>query len=265
MGDNAVILADSVNAVTGDRITTFLLPRFPKCLLAEINTHRMFSRNSASSRAMPISKVIEGIRSDPYVPSFTRKNKGMQGIDNLAPHEKLVSEMIWLDAMEEMISIAEALANEVGVAKQEANRLLEPFMRVPVLVTATEWDNFFRLRCHPAAQPDFQIVARDMRQELQQSSVKALEPGEWHIPFGENLEGVSRDVLLKVATARCARISYKTHDGEFSIERDIALHDRLLEDNHLSPFEHTAKAGEESVFTSNFKGWVSYRATLGRL
>lgn len=259
--DNAIIAADSLNAALGVRITTFILPRFPKCLLAELNTHRMFSRNAASSRAIPIKRVIDNVRKDPYIPSFTRNKSGMGGVDNLTNQQKFVAELIWLDTMEDCISQVEELSSNVGVAKQEANRLLEPFMRVPVIVTATDWDNFFRLRCHPAAQPDFRIVAEEMKQLYKENEPESVAVGDWHAPFSDDV-GCLDD--LKVATARCARISYATHDGEHSTEKDLALHDRLLEDGHMSPFEHCAKAMDKHGYVGNFRGWSSYRTLVGR-
>ena len=271
---NAEILADSLNVKTGDRLTTFLLPRFPKVLLQELNTHRMLSRNAASSRAIPIEKMIERVLDDPYIPVWTANQKGMQGklLDDEAAIISARDE--WNDAMHSAITHVNNL-DMMGIHKQNANRLLEPFMRVPVIVSGTEWSNFFELRCDEACHPDFRSVAREMRQLRDNNKPAKLQPGEWHIPFSGFMDPDTTNAdELAIATARCARISYSTHDGEHDIDKDVALHDRLLASRHMSPFEHCAMAtgddfvvspplrGENVLYTRNYDGFYSYRAHI---
>lgn len=254
---NAIILADSYNTATGDRLTTFLLPRFPKCLLAELNTHRMMSRNAASSRAIPVRKMIERIYEDPYYPSFRKNKRGMQG-DELNEPVKTKSERIWSMAMSEAIERAIEL-DDLGIHKDMANRLLEPFMRVPVVVSSTEWGNFFDLRCSPMANPDFEEVARDMEYARSVNIPWHLEPGQWHIPFIAKSE---TEILRKLerSAACAARTSYDNHDGTApNYEKDKSLHDMLLKEKHMSPFEHQAEAMSKSEFCKNFKGFRQYR------
>jgi thymidylate synthase ThyX len=277
------ILADSCNAFTEDRITTFEI-KMPKCLLAELNTHRMLSRNAASSRAIPIEKVIKRIEEDPYIPRFTRNQKGMQGEVGDQTFQK-ECQLAWFQARENAIAEARSLI-EKGAHKQNVNRLLEPWMHVPVLVTGTEWENFFKLRCDEATHPDFRSLARKMAELYAWSKPKELKLGEWHIPFGDGLAKSHRESInrfedsLKVVTARAARISYATHDGEISFDKDINLHDMLLKEGHFSPFEHAAKAVENNtgydgvegytwlreedrvVSTYNLRGFMSYRAHI---
>lgn len=261
----ATVIADSLHTDTGDRITTFILPRFPKVLLQEIARHRVFSMNAASSRAIPIPKVVEKIRSDPYFPYFTKTKKGMSGIEDNDARFQKACKSEYGAAMEEAIQRVWKLYH-LGAHKQNANRLLEPFMRVPVIVTATRWDNFFKLRCHADAHPDFREVAIAMRVAMRASQPKPLSPGMWHIPmFDESMEELTLCYKRVVATARCARVSYANHDGSVSsLDNDARLHDRLLSSGHLSPFEHCAEAMIPSlkVDCKNFDNWQSYRAQL---
>lgn len=259
------VIADSINAETGDRITSVILHRFPKCLQAQLNTHRVFSKNSASSRAIPVKKMIQRVVDDPFIPTWTKNKRGMSGdlVDDDTDFQ-----FEWLDHLNSTIKRAEKLA-EMGAHKQNVNRLLEPFARIPILVTATEWDNFFDLRCNHDTQPEFQEIAIQIREEMKHSKGQILNPGDWHIPFTPliPLAKTSLDIknALKVATARAARISYTTHDGQHSLERDLELHHRLLKDKHLSPFEHCAIAIPMNEFdhpTANFRGWQQYRTIL---
>jgi thymidylate synthase ThyX len=254
---NAIILADSLNAMTGDRLTTFLLPRFPKCLLAELNTHRVFSRSAASSRAIPVEKMIQRINEDPYYPAFKKNKRGMQG-EEINESQKHAADNIWNNAMLDAIESALELDSK-GIHKDMANRLLEPFMRVPVVVSSTEWENFFDLRCSPMANPDFEEVAREMKKSHNENIAWRLDPGRWHIPFISKSE---TEILRKLerSAACAARTSYDNHDGtEPNYEKDKALHDMLLKEKHMSPFEHQAVAMDKSEFCKNFRGFRQYR------
>lgn len=255
---DAEILADSLNTATGDRITTFILPRFPKILTQEILTHRILSRNSASSRAIPIHKVIENILADPYIPTFTRNVKGMQGLNDLSIKQIADAQAVWQRSMHEAIANAQRLI-EVGVHKQEGNRLVEPFMRIPIIITATDWRNFFELRTKDDVQPDFRDIARKMSVLYQRSTPKKLAVNEWHLPFINYSPSSDIKDILKICAARCARVSYLNHYGIINLESDYSLHNRLIADAHVSPLEHPAKALPESTPCRNFKGWMQYR------
>jgi len=174
----------------------------------------MLSRNAASSRAIPIEKVIERITEDPYIPTWTANQRGMQGklIDD--DELKYQGDREWLAAMERAIYFTRSLMRR-GIHKQNANRLLEPFMRVPVIVSGTEWDNFFKLRCDESTHPDFRSVAIEMQQLWEESQPTRLKPGEWHTPyFAAGERSKSLFLRLKIAVARAARISYTTHNGK---------------------------------------------------
>jgi hypothetical protein len=293
MSFDAKVLADSLSPA-GHRLTT-LEATFPRFVLAEFNTHRVFSRNSASSRAIPIFKQLRRVLEDPYVPiEFGANQPGMQAGAPLEGEDRLAAEGEWLGARddavrrvlglvagpeevgpEEDLSAAltriEALykgeerpAGWLNVHKQVANRLLEPFMWHTVIVTATEWDNFFNLRCHGDAQPEIRRIATAMRAAHEASEPAALGDDEWHLPLirPEDREQVdSLEVLLKVSAGRCARVSYLTHAGERDLAADVELHDRLLESGHMSPLEHQAQPADDE-WCGNFHGWRPYRKTI---
>ena len=262
---NAYVVADSLNTATGDRITTVILPRFPKVLLQELNTHRVFSRNAASSRAIPVEKMIQKTLNDPYIPKFTKTQKGMSGIEDEDVDFQGKCEDEWGFAMTDAIAGVRKLL-ELGCHKQNANRLLEPFVRVPVIITSTKWENFFNLRCHPEAHPDFREVAIAIRQAREESEPATLGVGQWHIPmFTDEMEDFRLSERKVIAIARCARVSYNNHDGtSFDYEKDLTLYKRLESSGHLSPFEHCALAVESSsdVDCRNFSGFYSHRALL---
>lgn len=280
---NAKILADSLSP-DGIRLTT-LEVTFPRIVLAEFNTHRMFSRNSASSRAIPVRKMIKRVQEHPYIPTSWGKNqKGMQADVDLDERESSKAQAIWLHARDAAVEKVEKLL-DVGVHKQLTNRLLEPFLWHTCIVTATEWSNFFHLRCNPAAHPDIRIPAELMRDAMGRSNPRQVEYAEWHLPLIHS-EDYEEAILLtptdpqealmklvKISAARCARISYLTHDGKRDLQADLYLHDRLLTPGHMSPFEHVARpfavstTGHDSPairqeFCGNFRGWIQYRKTI---
>ena len=165
----------------------------------------------------------------------------------------------WETARFNAISSANLLA-KTGVHKQVVNRLLEPFSTTTMIVTATEYQNFFKQRCHPDAQPEIKALAIAMMEAMQESRPEKLDWGEWHIPFVDELDkGVPLHHLKRIATARCARVSYMTHYGKRDPEEDIRLYNDLFNANpkHLSPFEHIAKAAMGRY--ANFNGFKSHR------
>lgn len=267
----AEVLLDS-RAPFGARLTTFVLT-YPRFIHAEFMTHRVFSRNASSSRAIPVSKYMEAIQNNPAMPlSFSKNCKGMQAQEDLASGDQVHASLIWLEARDAMMNFAAKLA-ALGVHKQHANRLLEPFTHITVVVSATEWDNFFDLRCHKDAQPEFQELATQMYVEHSVSTPDDLIENEWHLPFVTQREKnkvlaheLTHDDLIKMSVARCARVSYNTHDGtENSLEKDIELYNRLVGSSpiHASPTEHQAYPAIHGGITSgNFKGWIQYRKTL---
>lgn len=281
------IVADSVGP-NGVRLTTFVLT-YPRFIHAEFMTHRVFSRNASSSRAIPVKKSIQMVVDNPVIPlAFTKNQKGMQGGEALSgeAHDKAVK--AWLKARDYMVECANELS-DLEVHKQYANRILEAFSTITVVMTATDLDNFFALRCHEAAQPEIHLLADMMYEKYKDNFPTPLKAGYWHLPFVDNKAiqevkdkfGIEclRDseealnIAIKRSVARCARVSYLNHDGtETTIEQDLQLYDRLLGQVpiHASPAEHQAKALDEqfgiystaNYRSGNLRGWIQYRKTL---
>ena len=282
MGFNARILADSIT-LRGDRLTTFEVT-FPRCILSEMNTHRVFSRNSSSSRAIPVTKIMNAVMNDPYIPTHWGKNQsGMQAFEELSYGEQQDALEEWLKARDSALRHATKFV-DYGVHKQIVNRLLEPWMWLTSIISMTEWNNFFHLRVNPAANPEIQRIASMMRDVRDRSTPVTLTDGIWHMPLiqpGEfdNDKAFPSHRVQKVSVGRCARVSYLTHDGKRDPEADVELCDKLLKAGHMSPFEHIARPMfdcEVAIFRTqhdevdvspmcaNYRGWVQYRKLIAR-
>lgn len=263
---SARVLADSLNCCD-NRLTTMELT-FPRFVLAEFNTHRMFSRNAASSRAIPVEKMIEQVERDPFIPiHWGKAQKGMQAYEQFTGVDAHECVDRWLTARDYALGAAEGMLDQ-GLHKQIINRLLEPWMWITVIATGNEgaWNNFFALRCHHEAEPHIQKIAEMAREVRSQSTSQKLSDGQWHLPLigFEGDELLSVEDQVKVSVGRCARVSYLTHDGIRDVQADIDLHDRLLTSKHFSPFEHVAEAGRYTYgMCGNLSyGWFQYRKTL---
>lgn len=268
----AEIVADSV-APSGVRLTTFVLT-YPRFIHSEFMTHRVFSRNASSSRAIPVKKSIQMVIDSPAIPlAFTKNKAGMQGGEALDQHDHDLAVAAWLDGRDRAVEIAQKLAN-LEVHKQYANRVLEPWAHITVVCTATDWDNFFALRCHEMAQPEIHALADLMYAQYAENKPDNLRNGDLHLPFIDIWdrtsngidENIDRGLLLKRSVARCARVSYLNHDGTKStLEQDLELYNRLVgaAPIHASPAEHQAMAiGDPNIRSGNFRGWIQYRKTL---
>ncbi len=254
----AKIIADSINS-SGNRITSFLL-KYPRFIHSEFMTHRVLSRNAPSSRAIPINKVIEAVSLTPAEPvSWGKNQSGMQASEALDDSVIAMAKKVWYIARDNAIQSAQALSG-LGVHKQIANRLLEPFTHMITLATATEWTNFFALRAHPDAQPEFQELAHCMLEEYLNHEPVKKRVGQWHMVFEEHMpKQIDNFRKLKIATARAARLSYMNFDGKIEPEKDYELHDKLKTSGHWSPFEHCARAIYANETSGNFRGWLQYR------
>ncbi len=284
----AEVVADSINE-QGDRITTFVCT-FPRIILSEFNTHRLFSRNSASSRAIPFAKQVEKLENEPFIPSgWMEEHKGMQGSHYFEEPEKVAEfKKVWLEGRDAAIASAKKLS-EMGLTKQITNRIMEPYMMHTIIVTATEWDNYFALRAHDEAEIHIAEVAFKMLEAYNASNPKKLKGKEWHIPFGgkfrmDEIEKLAKekdmtidDVMIAIATARCARVSYLNFAGQDDYAKDLGLFNRLSSAGHWSPFEHCAQAmtadqyqemvrydqGElQKGWYGNVRGFVQWRKTF---
>ena len=356
---NTQIITDSINP-QGNRITTMLLT-YPRMIHSELLTHRVFSRNGASSRAIPFEKMVKMVKDDPFIPiAWQKSHKGMQGSDYFTNENMYTWDYDtqtnkkgvlfvdtfrsdWINACHSAIKCAEKLYNgrrqsekhqyyeNSKLSKQICNRILEPFQWYTCLLTGTDFDNFFNLRCPQyelnylsspeslewstatfrsrneyiveatklgsyipkteeewwristsGAEIHIQALAESMWDAMRESIPTQLQPGEWHIPFSDKMDEAELDKLLpdiqpaslgwyydhlnglklKVATARCARLSYMTFDGEIDYNKDVKLHDDLLDNEHYSPFEHCSVCQNNSNYYANFKGWKSYRKLI---
>jgi hypothetical protein len=261
----AQVLADSLNHANDCRVTTFLVT-YPRFILAELNTHRVLSRNTASSRAIPVSKTLREVWKNPAAPvRFGRSRRGMQDAGPMTGLRLGLCRGLWFGARYPAMAAAWLMV-KAGLHKQVANRLLEPWVWTTTVVTATEWENFYRLRLHKDAQPEFRELAERMLDAHRKSKPVRLLPGKWHLPFASPVElsdithgRVSVWDELKRCTARCARTSYVNFYGKDDPEDDRRLHDRLAESGHWSPFEHCCQAATEPCFYGNLRGYLPYR------
>lgn len=268
---SAKIIEDSMSP-GGNRLTTLELA-YPRFIHSEFLTHRVFSRNAMSSRAIPVAKMIDQVRNDPVVPMHWGANQpGMQASNEVAYPVMLEAIDVWKKAANDAANRAQQLLG-FGIHKQVANRLLEPFQWMRTIVTATEWENFFALRNHPDAEPHFQLLAQaiakamDESEPVRRQNIPYDELG-WHLPYVTYAErqSVKFHNLPKISAARCARVSFLTHDGASpSLEADLALYERLVGSvpMHSSPVEHQACAGPLGFGASgNFIGWAQFRKGL---
>lgn len=291
---SAQVIADSVSEA-GHRLTTLML-RYPRCIHSEFMTHRQFSRNASSSRAIPVERLIKDIIDDPFIPMYWGKNqKGMQAreecndqltfplpgeiLDKYSHDElslihtamygspSLTREEAWSYAMVKAIQTALAF-DKAGYHKQLVNRLLEPFAHINVLVTATEWGNFFALRLHEDAEPHINLLAFEMKNAMDISKPRLLQNHQWHMPYiSEEESDTPVSELMKISVARCARVSYLTHDGKKpNLSDDLALYDHLVGSKplHASPAEHICSPSLKlnDPATANLRGWISLRKFL---
>lgn len=236
---------------------------YPRFIHSEFMTHRAFSRNSMSSRAVPVAKMIEQVRTAPATPAHWGANQpGMQA--NMEVDRKGDALALWNLAASQAADVAERM-NDLGLHKQVTNRILEPFQWMRTVVTSTEWDNFFFLRCNPMAEPNMRDLAECMRNAIETSV--PIER-DFHMPYFDDIEfiKIAGDVnkACMISAARCARVSYLNHDGSApDIDKDLDLGEKLKSSNHASPFEHVAIAAGADYKSRNFTGWTQYRETLG--
>jgi thymidylate synthase ThyX len=282
----ATVIQDSIFA---NRITTFEL-EYPRFIHSELMTHRQFSRNAASSRAIPVAKMHDHILANMAHPIEWGVNRpGMQASEVL---EETAAMAVWQCAGEEAVRWSKSLANQ-GLHKQIVNRVTEPFQVMKTVVTSTEWDNWYNLRNHADAQPEIRELAKAMLVAHKASKPTVIYPGEWHVPYvdrGTSATGmayiindtqVSKEIARKVSASCCAQVSYRNHDD--SVEKAEMIFDKLITSQpaHLSPVEHQATPMSKWIhrddewplgvthfdrygdgWSANFKQWIQFRQTL---
>ncbi len=264
----ATVIADSISA-EGVRLTTVEV-QIHRFIHAELMTHRVFSRNSASSRAIPILKQLEKIANDLAMPiEFGTNQPGMQAGPPLTGYKLRRAQKEWRKASKSAMKHAKKLL-KLGVHKQVVNRILEPFMWHTVIITATDWDNFFAQRIHPDTQPELRAAAEHIYAAMDDSRPRLVRAGEWHMPYIQEDDYVfnNMSLLIKVSAARCARVSYLTHDGTRDLSKDMDLFTKLTgaAPPHWSPLEHVATPVISGIVEEgNLRGWGQLRHNLPQL
>jgi thymidylate synthase ThyX len=264
-GISAKIILDSVSALSGDRLTTFELI-YHRNIHSELMTHRFFTRNAASSRAIPFNKMKEQCNAMPIY--YGKNQSGMQAYEEIDEISKIKSEVLIEQHRINTLNLVETLFN-LGNHKQTFNRLSEPFQFIKTVVSATEFDNFFWLRNHEAADPLIHELAKVMQQCYKESSPVTLKSGEWHLPYVDMLSDrnhyieldnndyikLSLDDAIKVSAARCAAVSFRNTD--YGVEKSKEVYQRLVGDDrkHASALEHPAKVMSRCQDPFNIDGW----------
>lgn len=293
----ARILADSVSPA-GVRMTTMEI-EYPRFILAELNTHRMLSKNSASSRAIPVKTMHEHMRLNPARPVHWGKNQpGMQAKEELTGNDLGDVQFMWQRAQQDAMHWALQMSERAGLHKQVANRITEPWMLMKTVISGTEWANFWWLRAHADAQPEIHELATKMFTAYTTSTPQGLNPGEWHVPYVTTQRGLdgtlhyidSNDAYISAEAARiisascCAQVSYRKNDDSY--EKAEKIFRQLIESQpcHASPVEHQAtpmqysstsafepetwEAGvthvsaNSDLWSGNLRGWIQHRKLI---
>ena len=293
----ARVRADSVSS-EGIRMTTMEI-EYPRFILAELNTHRMLSKNSASSRAIPVKNMHEHIRENTAGPVYWGKNQaGMKAKECLDVEDTINAMMIWEQARDSAIEYSQQLA-DIDAHKQITNRITEPWMLMKTVISGTEWANFFWLRDHPDAQPEIALLARKMHEAYTASTPVDLQPGEWHLPyvnaarrvdtnelhyFDANWDRITLKDAIFVSASCCAQVSYRRSDDSLAKARKIYAQLIESEPAHASPVEHQATpmdvesmcrfepetwepgvthvSANSDLWSGNLRGWIQHRKLI---
>lgn len=252
------VIADSINCLD-ERLTTFEI-KVPRYIWPQVLTHRMFSRNGQSSRGVPISFYIKEVETNTVLPTLTSLQKGMVG--GVLEQEKQDEALKLIrDHSKQAVELAKSL-EKLGVHKQNVNRYLEPFSTITAIISTCYVQHFLDLRLPEDAQPEIQTLANAFYHTTQESTPVFMSPGQWHLPYiRQDDTELSVEQQFKVSAGRCARVSYLTHDGKRDPIKDISLADMLINNKHMSPFEHQAMCAP-GVTSGNFRGWAQLRKMM---
>lgn len=294
----AKIIADSV-CPQGVRMTTMEI-EYPRFILAELNTHRMLSKNSASSRAIPVKAMHDFIKDSPATPVYWGKNQpGMKAKEELVGVDKKEAIRLWNRAKDDALHWSWAMSEHLGLHKQIANRVTEPWMTMKTVISGTEWTNFFHLRNHADAQPEIKALAEAMTVAYATHLPVLLAPGEWHLPyitiaryvptdelqyFDENFNRLSLKDAKIISASCCAQVSYRKNDASF--DKAFKIYDQLINSDpaHASPVEHQATpmnvdsmsrfepetwepgvthvSANSDLWSGNLRGWIQHRKLI---
>ena len=295
---SAKVIADSV-CPQGVRMTTMEI-EYPRFILAELNTHRMLSKNSASSRAIPVKAMHEFIKDNPAMPVSWGKNQpGMKANEQVGSAGATEAEQIWNRAKDDALHWSDALAHKLAIHKQIANRITEPWMTMKTVISGTEWNNFFHLRNHADAQPEIKALAEAMTVAYTTHLPVPLKPGQWHLPYitiaeyvptGElqylnnNFDPISLEDAKIISASCCAQVSYRKNDDSFDKAKKIYDQLILSEPVHASPIEHQATpmdidsmcrfepdtwqpgvshvSANSDLWSGNLRGWIQHRKLI---
>jgi len=293
----AKIIADSIDAENNRMVTMEI--EYPRFILAELNTHRMLSKNSASSRAIPVTAMLNHIKHNTATPVYWGKNQpGMKAKVELDDLDQEQARRTWNAARDSAISFALDL-NALELHKQITNRITEPWMLMKTVISGTEWANFFWLRDHADAQPEIAVLANKMHLAYTASQPQLLNPGEWHVPYvhvyRDNHSGVLHYVdskdnyitaqeALVISSSCCAQVSYRKSDDSY--EKALKIYQQLIESEpaHASPVEHQASpmnvtsmcrfepetwepgvshvSANSDLWSGNLRGWIQFRKLI---
>jgi thymidylate synthase ThyX len=295
---SAKVIADSISP-EGTRMTTMEI-EYPRFILAELNTHRMLSKNSASSRAIPVKAMQDFIKENPATPVYWGINQpGMKAKEELVGIDLSEAKHIWNKAKDDALHWANALSERLGLHKQIANRITEPWMTMKTVISGTEWANFFHLRNHADAQPEIKALAEAMTVAYTTHLPVALKPGEWHLPyittatyvptgelqyFDHNFNRLSLEDAKVISASCCAQVSYRKNDDSY--DKAFKIYDQLINSDpaHASPVEHQATpmnidsmcrfepetwepgvthvSANSDLWSGNLRGWIQHRKLI---
>lgn len=244
----------------GQTMATFIL-RMPRIILPEITRHRMFSFSVASSRAIPTKRMLSDLKEGKgFTPSTWRRNgKGMSPSEYLDSGTARKATLAWEYAKEVMIGIVEEM-EKFEVSKEQVNRLIEPFLYIDMVLSGTDFNNYFELRCERSAQEEIRELAVEMERLYKITEPTLLKKGEFHIPMLlEDEDNLSLEQKIFSSTARCARASYSNFYGKKNFEDDKRLYTQLVSSKHFSPLEHIAISSDKNEKSGNLNGWKQWR------
>lgn len=296
-GKGGIIVRIIADSISKTRITTFEL-EYPRMIHSEMMTHRMLSKNSSSTRAIPVARAIEIVEEKPAMPiHWGENNPGMSSNQELDEYRRIHAQELWINCMQSVISYVKSMSDKDSINghKQWAGRWLETASFIKVVLTGTEFNNLYALRHHKDAQPEFYELVDCMMRAQEQSVPNTLSHGEWHLPYIDYIDGkyytngteVDLETAKRVSTSCCAQASYRKLDNTIEKANMIFSMLHLGDDSgqpaHASPSEHQATPMSDSsvsfdpstwdtgithvrkdgsMWSGNFRNWIQHRQLI---